>query len=78
MVGFISTFPVKKSGLGLQNTETSEKYKYNSLIRASFNLIGEVKGERYFKLMITSGLLKGVFGTLKMIGMSRVMQNSRK
>ena len=42
IVGDLSTFPLKKSGLGLQNTVTLEKEKYNSLLRARCELVGAV------------------------------------
>ena len=39
---------VKKAGLGLYNPVTSSNEKYTSLLRASDELIGAVKGERFF------------------------------
>ena len=44
----LSTFPVKKYGLGLQNPVTSAKDKQNSSLRAIGELIGAVKGEQVF------------------------------
>ena len=38
-------FRVKKSGLGLQNPETSAAEKYTSLLRTSYDMIGAVTGE---------------------------------
>ena len=46
--GAISTFPVKKTGIGLKDLVTSRKEKYNSLLRASYNLIGAVTVKREF------------------------------
>ena len=42
IVGALSMFPVNKSGLGLKNPVTSEKEKYNSLLREICEQIGAV------------------------------------
>ena len=39
---------VNKSRMGLQNTVVSSEDKYTSLLRASNELIGAVKGKRVF------------------------------
>ena len=46
IVGTLSTMPVNKSGMVPQYMVTSSNNKYLSLICASCNLIGSVKGER--------------------------------
>ena len=58
-MGDISTLPVKKSVLGLHNPATSENDKYTSLLCASDELIGAVKGEWIFELPISSRWLNG-------------------
>ena len=63
--------------MGLQNPATSAKDKYNSLLRVSCEIIGAVKGEQDFQLLITSGNLKGRGGTVKKIGMPQMTQNYR-
>ena len=68
---------VKISILDLQNTMTSAKEKYNSLLRASGKLICAVMGEQDFKLPSTFGRLKGIVRTVKTIGMPQMMYNSR-
>ena len=40
-------FPVNKDGMGLNNSVTSAKDKYKSLIHASSKLIGAFKGKWY-------------------------------
>ena len=48
IVGYLSTFAVKTSGIRLHNTMTSEKCEYKSLLRVIFELIGAVTGKRAF------------------------------
>ena len=48
IVGALSTFLAKKSGMGLQNPVMSAQEKYTSLLRASGELIGAVKGKPMF------------------------------
>ena len=48
IVETVSTIPVKKSSLGLQDLVTSANYKYLSLIRTNINLIVVITGERGF------------------------------
>ena len=48
IVGALSTLPVNKSGLGLQNYVTSAAEKYTSLLRAICKMIGAVMGDREF------------------------------
>ena len=48
IVGTLSKFLVKKSGLGLQNSVTSSKEIFLSLWHASIELIRDVKRERKF------------------------------
>ena len=47
IIGYLSKFPVKKDGMVLQNSVMSAQEKYTSLLRASGELIGVVKGERF-------------------------------
>ena len=54
IVGALNMLLVKISGLGIQNPVKSAKEKYNSLLRASGNLISAVKGNHIFQLRITS------------------------
>ena len=44
----LSMMSVKKSGMGLQNLETSAAEKYTSSLHAIYDLIGTVTGERDF------------------------------
>ena len=48
VVGAISTFPLKKYGLGLQNPVTSSADKYTSFLCAIYKLIDIVMVERWF------------------------------
>ena len=74
IVRALSKILVKKAVLGLQNPVTPEKDKYKGLLCATGNLIGEVKGGRFFKLTITFGRLKGRVRTVKKIGMPQMTQ----
>ena len=47
-VGDISTVPVKKYSLLLQSAVTSAADKYNSFLRAIYNIIVAIMGEREF------------------------------
>ena len=59
IVGSLSTFPTKKSGMGLQNHVMSEKDKCTSLICASDNMIGALKGKRFFPITDNIREVKG-------------------
>ena len=59
MVGVLSTFQVKKSGMGLQNPVMSAQEKYTSSLHASDELIVAVKGKQVFS---TSGHIQEVKG----------------
>ena len=48
VVGAISNFPLKKSGMVLQNPVESAEDKYTSSLCASYELIGAVTYEREF------------------------------
>ena len=48
VLGYQSKLPVKKSGVGLQNSMTSSEDKYTSSLCASYGIIGAVKGKREF------------------------------
>ena len=48
VVGNPSTFPVKKSGMGLQIPVTSAADKYKGLLREIYEMIGAVMGKRVF------------------------------
>ena len=76
IVGTLSTFPVKKSGLGLQNPVASATDKYISLLCASYKMIGAVTCESKFQTLINFGLLKRRGGTGRNIGMMQIMQKS--
>ena len=51
VVGALNKFLVNKAGLGLLNSITSPKDKYNSSICVSCELVGAVMGERSFSTL---------------------------
>ena len=59
IVGYLSTFPVNKSGMSLHNPMTPEKEKHTSSLHASDDLIGAVKGEQVFSTAHHISAVKG-------------------
>ena len=63
VVGSISTLPVNKASMGLQNPVKSESDKYIRLQCARYELIGAVTGEREFQPLTNFRRLKIRVGT---------------